>query len=228
MKNQLIFSLLIGLCLVDYGFAQKSVVDSSYNNPYYKNRMAVFKSIPDTKGAVVFLGNSITERGQWSEYFPSHYVLNRGIGGDNTFGVLARLDKVLSLVPKKMFIMIGINDVGRGTPLNTIMDNYKKIVQRVRTESPKTKIYIQSVLPLNDSILTADYLKNKKGTVRELNIGLQQLASEFKVPYLDLYSDVFVDPNGDLKPELTPDGIHLNPEAYSIWTDYLKKNKYLR
>lgn len=228
MKNQLLFSLLISFCLINYSVAQKSEVDSSYNNPYYKNRMAVFKSIPDTKGAVVFLGNSITERGPWSEYFPSQYILNRGIGGDNTFGVLARLDKVIALAPKKIFIMIGINDVGRGTPLSTILDNYQKLVLRIRTESPKTKIYIQSVLPLNDSILTADYLKNKKGTVRELNIGLRELAGDLKVTYLDLHSDLFVDHNGDLKPELTPDGIHLFPKAYSIWAAYLKTHKHLR
>lgn len=205
--------------------AQKKI-DSSYNNTYYQGRMEVFQSLGGQKRATVFLGNSITERGQWHELLPGEIIMNRGIGGDNTFGVLARLNDVLMYQPKKIFLLIGINDIGRGLPLDVITNNYRQIVERIQSGSPKTTLYIQSVLPMNEGMLKAEYLKNKKDSVLKLNEAIQRLAQEKKVKFINLHP-VFSDAQGELKEVFTMDGIHLRPAAYVEWVAFLKKQKYL-
>jgi lysophospholipase L1-like esterase len=217
--------IMAGLLSMPTAWSQKKI-DSSYNNTYYQGRMELFRSVGGLKKAIVFLGNSITERGQWHELLPGKVIMNRGIGGDNTFGVLARLDSVLLYQPKKIFLLIGINDIGRGLPVAVIAENYRRIVQRIRTVAPKTTLYVQSVLPMNDAVLKAEYLKNKKDTILQLNKAIIEVANNYQLQYLNLH-EVFADEQGDLKKMFTMDGIHLNPAAYVVWVDYLKKKKYL-
>lgn len=201
-------------------------IDSSYNNTYYQGRMELFNNLPVVKNGIVFLGNSITERGPWWELLPGEIVLNRGIGGDNTFGVLARLEGVAKTQPRKLFLLIGINDLSRGLPIPVILNNYRRILTYLRQNTAGTKIYVQSVLPLNEAVTQAAYLKNKKDSIIILNRGIRQIATEFGLPYINLHP-LFADNNGDLKKELTADGIHLRPPAYLLWVEYLRKNKYL-
>lgn len=201
-------------------------IDSSYQNWYYQQRMDLYESIPAQKHDVVFLGNSITERGEWQELIPGKTVANRGIGGDNTFGVLARLDNVIALRPRKIFLLIGINDTGRGLPVDVIFENYIKIVDRLKKALPRTAIYAQSVLPLNEDLLKYDYLKGKRERIVELNEQIRQLARSAGIVYVDLH-EVFADDKGALKAEYTTDGIHLNPDAYIPWVNFLKRKKFL-
>jgi lysophospholipase L1-like esterase len=96
--------------------------------------MAYFEQSPTIKGAIVFLGNSITERAEWQELLAdSRYpVLNRGIGGDNSFGILARIDEVLRGRPRAIFLMDGINDQFRKLPQEVSVNNYKRIIKRIK------------------------------------------------------------------------------------------------
>ncbi|WP_206513792.1 GDSL-type esterase/lipase family protein [Pseudoflavitalea rhizosphaerae] len=205
----------------------KSVkIDSSYNNTYYQQRMELFRVLPAQKNAILFLGNSITERGPWQELLPGKPVVNRGIGGDNTFGLLARLDSHLVIKPKLIFLLIGINDIGRGLPTEVSANNYRRIVERIRTVCPKAKLYIQSILPMNERILTAAYLKNKKDKVIALNNEIRKIAAEYALTFIDLHP-VFADEQGELHANMTIDGIHLRPAAYAKWVAFLKAKKYL-
>jgi lysophospholipase L1-like esterase len=217
---------LLAIALVSPAQQPVKKIDSSYNNTYYQGRMELFNTLPLPKKAIVFLGNSITERGNWSELLPGQKVMNRGIGGDNTFGVFARLDGVVKASPKKVFLLIGINDLSRALPKEVILNNYERIIQYLSSHSPKTKIYVQSVLPLYEPLTTPAYLKNKKDSILQLNTGIQQLAVKYKLTYINLH-EIFADANGDLKQQLTADGIHVRPAAYVMWVDYLRKKKYL-
>lgn len=207
------------------GFAQK--IDSSYNNTYYQGRMELFQSLPVEKNAIVFLGNSITERGMWHELLPGKIIMNRGIGGDNSFGVLGRLQAIIGTKPAKIFLMIGINDIGRGLPVAVIANNYRRIISRVKAGSPKTKLHLQSVLPLNEAVLKAEYLKNKMPLVLALNDSIRKIAAENSLPFINLHDEVFKDEKGQLKASFTVDGIHIVPAAYVEWVAYLKRKKYL-
>lgn len=218
--------LLLLLGFQSYSQNAPKKIDSNYNNTYYQGRMELFNSLTPPKNATVFLGNSITERGAWSELLSGQPIMNRGIGGDNTFGVLARLEGVVKAKPKKIFLLIGINDLSRGLPKEVILNNYNRILTYLTTHTPKTKIYIQSVLPLYEPYTKEAYLKNKKDSILNLNVGIKQIAAKFNLTYINLH-EIFAGENGDLKKEYTADGIHLKPAAYVLWVDFLKKRRYL-
>ncbi|MGV3539016.1 MAG: GDSL-type esterase/lipase family protein [Rufibacter sp.] len=207
-------------------YAQTAKIDSNYVNPHYELRMKEFSAQPIPKNAVVFLGNSITARGKWAELLPGVPVANCGIGGDITHGVLARLDDILAAKPKKIFLLIGINDLSRRIPEEIILQNYERLVQRVKQQSPKTKLYVQSVLPLRDEMLKPDYLKGLNPAVTSLNSKLKAFAHKHKLRYINLHP-VFADADGQLRKEHSLDGIHVTDEAYPVWVQYLKEKKYL-
>lgn len=221
----MIQKILLAAAILAVTSARAQQIDSSYANDYYNGRMALFATFPEQRGAIVMLGNSITERGAWPELLPGKKIANRGIGGDNTFGVLARLDGVIAMRPSKIFLLIGINDLGRGLPENVILANYRRILERLTTALPKTNIYVESVLPMHESKLPA-YLQNKAGKVASLNTGIAALAKEFNLPFLNLH-EWAADANGQLKAEYTGDGIHLTPIAYAAWVKWLQAKKAL-
>ncbi len=204
----------------------KLVVDSSYANSYYKQRVLFFKQMPDSKSEIVFLGNSITEAGEWQELIGSSNVKNRGISGDVTYGVLARLDEVLSAKPSKIFLLIGINDLKRGIPVDTIVQTYVRIVEKIKAASGKTLVYIQSVLPVNEALLNDAYKKITNSLIDVLNSKLARVAVQQHCIYADVQR-VMKDAKGQLARELTTDGIHLWPSAYIHWVNYLKEKKFL-
>jgi len=218
------FVFLFALHVV--GAQERSVIDSSYANSYYKQRLAFFEQMPDEKKEIIFLGNSITEAGEWQELIPGKNVKNRGISGDVTYGVRARLDEVLASKPLKIFLLIGINDMKRGIPVDTIAQGYRRIVEKIRSTSPKTKVYLQTVLPVNESMLSAAYKNLKNELILSLNKQMKDIAQDNGCIYVDLYS-LMKDKEGQLTRELTTDGIHLTPSAYIRWVQYLKNQNYL-
>jgi lysophospholipase L1-like esterase len=220
-----LYTISLGILLTT-AKAQTGQIDSSYNNTYYQGRMELFANLPAPKHATVFLGNSITERGMWHELVPGKVIMNRGIGGDNTFGVLARLDAIVASQPKKIFLLIGVNDMFRKLPYEVTINNYKRIITRIKKGSPKTTVYIQSVLPINEDLTTVPYAVGRNAMVTELNRQIKELAAKENLTYINLHP-LFADEQGKLKKELTMDGVHLKPAAYKLWVSFLKEQNYL-
>ena len=219
------YSLVIGmLCLCLIGQAQSW--DSSYQTTYYDQKLTLFRLLPDTKGEIVFLGNSITDIGEWSEIWQNPKVKNRGISGDITYGVLARLDEVLSSKPKKLFVMIGINDIARNISDAVIISNYRRLIDRVQSESPKTQLVMQSVLPTNDQFKPFKNHYGKDDHIRAVNEGLRKLSAERGVGFVDLYPH-FLDAAGRLDKQYTNDGLHLNGPGYMLWKKLLIEQKWM-
>jgi hypothetical protein len=98
---------------------------------------------------IVFLGNSITEGGNWAEFFGNANVRNRGIGGDRVEWIFDRVDYLIAAQPKKLFLMIGINDINGGRSSRQVIDDVKRLLEMWQKGSPKTSIYVQSILPQN-------------------------------------------------------------------------------
>jgi lysophospholipase L1-like esterase len=191
-----------------------------------QKRMEKFTSEPVVTGKIVFLGNSITEMGDWKKLTGDSTVINRGIGGDITFGMLKRLDEVLNRKPSKIFLLIGINDIGKDIPPTVIAENIKKIIRRIQVESPATKIILQNLIPVNPSINRFPQHYDKQSKVIETNKLLIQVAKETKVPLVDL-NQLFRDNKGNLQEKYTNDGLHINTAGYKIWIDHLKNKSYL-
>lgn len=224
---RLVFTICVLLFTRQIAPAQIAKWDSTYRPAIYEARAGQFRSFPDSRKDIIFLGNSITAYANWSELLNTNHAKNRGIPGDTTFGLLARLDEVTEGNPAKVFILIGINDIGRNFPDSVILKNYKKIVQRIKQESPKTRIYIQSLLPVNNSFVPALSHFNKDEHIVWVNHELKKLAISENVEFIDLYSQ-FTDADKKLNKDYCFDGLHLNDKGYLKWAELLKNGKYIK
>jgi lysophospholipase L1-like esterase len=207
-------------------FSQRSY-DTIPNNPeHYRQRVEKFKKEAAVNGRVMFLGENLTEAGNWRKLLKDSTVLNRGISGDNTFGVLRRLDEAIKHKPSRLFLMIGINDLSANTPNEVIIENVFAIVGRIRTGSPRTMVYVQSILPVNPAI--KDFPKNysQQENILEINKQLMKYSEALKYTFLDLHG-AFIDKNSRLDTRFTMNGLHLNAAGYVHWVEFLKKEKYL-
>lgn len=199
-----------------------------YLREHYNSRIQFFNTEPVKKGGVGFLGNSITEYGDWKRLTGDSTVINRGIAADNTFGVLDRLDEVIARQPRKLFVEIGINDIGQDIPVPVITENIFSIVAKIRVRSPATLIFVTSVLPGGDNVRT-EYpeLYGKNGIVGLLDDNLRRNAAAKNFVFVDIRSGL-TNANGDLDLRYArPDGLHLNEAGYRVWISLLKAKKYL-
>ena len=222
MRSTLLF--IMGLFLATftvYPQQPAAVADSSRYSAYWWHSKDMYDHLPDTRNEIVFLGNRITDGAEWYELLGNKRIRNRGISADVTEGILLRLEAITKLKPAKIFIMIGVNDLSRNMTINEITANYTAILERIRAETPKTKVYVQSVLPVNPATGMALNHTNKTDLIMELNARLKDLASEFGHTYIDLFS-VMADANNHLPRKYSIDGLHLTYEAYRVWSETIR------
>ena len=184
----------------------------------YQHRVQLFENMKLNDTDIVFLGNSITEQGAWTELLENPKVKNRGIAGDMTEGILERLHTITEAQPAQIFLMIGVNDLISYRPKQIAL-NYRKIVRRIQEESPNSKLIVQSILPVNNQVKNTGIANED---IKALNILIQEITSEFGIQYLNLQK-LFKDEQGNLKEEFTYDGIHINGTAYLLWKESLKE-----
>ena len=216
-----IFFLFVMLSFVSQ--AQTRTYDTLPNLPeHYNKRVALFKKEPVVTGKVIMLGNSITEGGNWKKLLKDSSVINRGISGDVTFGVINRLDDIVKRKPSKVFLLIGINDLSRNTPYEVILENLFSIVAKIRAGSPKTQVYVQSILPTNETF--KNFLPNFKGKESDIitvNTQLGRYGEKMNYVFIDLHTK-FLDATGKMDGKYVTDGTHLNPLGYQHWVSIVQ------
>ncbi len=219
MKNW-IFVLLVIAMTTDFS-AQTTVADTAYRPKTYDEQVHQFEAYPNAEEDIIFLGNSITARTHWDELLQLPAARNRGISGDTTFGLLERLDEITEGNPKKVFILIGINDISRDFPDEIIIENYKEILRRIKEESPATRVYVQTILPVNESFGIYKNHYGKDDHILKINNFLKGLKKEKGLVIIDLH-DHFLDTNNRLDAKYTEEGLHLNAKGYQVWAELLK------
>jgi len=168
--------------------------------------------------SVVMVGDSLTDGAEWREMFPGVAVVNRGVDGDTTAGVLRRMEGITSARARKAFVMIGINDFKDGRSVDAVFQDYRDIVSRLNEGG--MKVFVQSTLLCNEAKAEWISCASIQGKIRELNRRLAGLASA-RVTFIDINAGLAG--AGGLKPELTYDGVHLNGEGYRVWRDAISK-----
>jgi lysophospholipase L1-like esterase len=156
---------------------------------------------------------------------PGTTWLNQGISGEVSDGLFRRLKLWDDLKPDAVFVMIGINDLLRGTDDQTVLDNYSQILRDIREHHPDATVVVQSILPHGGEEATWEgrdrLLEVPNDRIRELNRELQNLADTEGAKYLDLFS-LFTNDQGNLRSELSTDGLHLNEQGYWVWRSALQ------
>jgi lysophospholipase L1-like esterase len=182
----------------------------------WQKRPAVekFRENRTQPGSTVFLGDSITSEAQWGELFGG--LLNRGVPGNTSRDLLARLDEVTARRPARLFLMIGVNDLFQGAPPDEVVDSVGVLLDRLRAETPETHLTLISMLPIRKGAVRG--VENQ--LIEEVNKRLGQAARARNVRFADAFPK-FLDGNGELRAELTYDGVHLRPAGYWLLRDTL-------
>jgi lysophospholipase L1-like esterase len=180
---------------------------------HYEQRADLYRSTKIKKGDIVLVGDSITDGGNWEELFPGVPIKNRGINADTTSGVLERIDDIVCCEPAGIFILIGTNDLNwwefhRG---KKIIETYEKILARIQKKAPKTRVFVQSILPRK---------KNFANRIQSLNLTLKGLAEKYDYTYINLFPH-FADKTGALKSKFNNDHLHLLASGYQQWVKIL-------
>lgn len=228
MKVKFVCALLMMLSfsLQSKAQIQLPIYPDSIFTTYYHQRLSLFQSIPNpplTKGDIIFLGNSINDGAEWNELFTNKgekhadsRIKNRGISGDITAGVIHRLAEITRRKPAKVFLMIGINDLGRGLTPDSVVKNILLINDYLQQESPGTKVFIESILPVNPGFGKFAGQTSKSKEILTANALLKNAAVAHRYTYIDLQIH-FTDARGYLDKKYTNDGLHLLGAGYQHW-----------
>lgn len=191
------------------------------SNKWINQKAREYARLADSapKGATVFFGDSITEICNLDEVYAEYIknsgvpVVNRGISGETTDSMLARVNEsVIALKPRNLVMLMGVNDLNRGVGIGQISDNVRQIIRLVKEKSPQTNIVLEAVYPTDsDKLPGKNPMINGRetATIQRLNGWLRLVAQEENVRFLDL-SDVLSDETGDLRGDYTYDGLHPN------------------
>lgn len=166
---------------------------------------------------VVMVGDSLTEGGRWAEMFPNVSILNRGIGGDTVGNVADRAGKVLEAEPRKIFLMVGLNDVFY--PRNSdaqIIDQFDRAVGLLTRSD--AQVFVQSIIICNR--INPVCTPSRQRQLRRFNAVLPAIAARHGTQFIDL--NARMTGKGGLREELSWDGMHLNGEGYRVWQRVLK------
>ncbi|MBX2918603.1 MAG: family 20 glycosylhydrolase [Ferruginibacter sp.] len=183
---------------------------------YFHQRVSFFRSMPVRENEIIFLGNSITDGAEWAQLFNDKRIINQGISGDITAGIIHRLDAVVKRKPSKIFLLIGTNDLARGISADSVLKNIFLIANYIKQETPATKLFVQSILPVSDAFEKFKGHTKNTALILQVNAQLKVNADARHFQYVDLFSS-FVDEKGKLKKAFTNDGLHLMGNAYLQW-----------
>jgi lysophospholipase L1-like esterase len=212
---------LFGLPDNDDGLPGKGLIQrEDWFRPIWNERRVKWKSrVAEDQGALVFLGDSITQG--WGDDFYDMFrgvkTANRGISGDTTRGMLVRLeDDVLVLHPRGVVMLMGTNDIGTGSTPETAAGNVKLILAEFKKHDPKMPIVLCAVLPSSDE---KDRPAEK---IRQLNRLLAEVVKgDPQVTLVDTWT-LFANAEGDAKIEEFPDLLHPNAAGYAKWAAALR------
>lgn len=160
---------------------------------------------------VAFIGDSHTAGAEFNEEFPDKKIVMLGVGGDCVGMVEDRLPTVVAVNPKKLFVLVGINDLYR-VDSEVLLERYERLMSRIKNELPETSVYIQSIIPVDAE---QEKQKPRNEEVRKANRRICELCLKYGFTFVDIYSKLSED--SVLPAEFTKDGVHLNAAGYKVW-----------
>lgn len=185
-------------------------------------RISQFEVLPKPAADVVFLGDSITEYGLWNEWFPRHRVINRGIAGDTSGGVLSRVGAAVG-TQRTVSLLIGTNDLALGVSESRIAANVAGIVAAIRAADPGSKILLNSVMPRTRAYQDRIGALNRRLALLATAEATQSAQAAGGTRFLDLWPALAA-ADGGIRPEFSADRLHLNGAGYAAWVEVLREH----
>lgn len=226
-KRKFTISLIVAFVL--FFFCVISVMAYIFVKP--KEKIKVEKQIPER---VVFIGDSLTWMYDLKKHYSSeiykdkYYLVNSGMDGSNTEQIIYNIkNRIYQFNPSKVFLLIGTNDINQHRGKDEIVNNIEKIINKIKENNPKCKIYLESLYPINntdDSRINMEmvgYIRNND-LINEINKDLEELSEKQKITYINIH-DLLLDEERNLKLEYTIEGLHITEEGYDVITKKLKE-----
>ncbi|MFA6726657.1 MAG: GDSL-type esterase/lipase family protein [Prevotella sp.] len=194
----------------------------------YQEKTRKFRTEPPIKPTdTVMLGDSLTQfGGNWNQRLldkDTGPYINRGIAGDDTDGIYDRLDQILPYQPATIFFLAGINDISHDLSIKEVANGIFKIVDEISRQCPNTRLYLQSLLPINEDFHQWKLLEGKTEVIPQVNRIIHKMANERNISYLNLFSLFSISGLHIMRPDLTIDGLHLTEKGYDVWSKKLKE-----
>ncbi|HBE16785.1 MAG TPA: G-D-S-L family lipolytic protein [Cyanobacteria bacterium UBA11149] len=203
----------------DRGNWGRMLQENTTMSPYHEMRELQFAVLPKSNRDIIFVGDSLTDEGEWAEWLGNVYVKNRGISGDTTNGVINRIGKIVERKPQQIFLMVGTNDIwNQDKSVSDVVANYRIILEILKRQTPTTQVFVQSLLPVNNQEY---HVRMDNRDIMAVNRQLVELSKEFGYIYIDLYGKL-VNGQNQLDPQYTLDGVHLNGAGYLTWKSVIE------
>ncbi len=182
-------------------------------------------AIPPVAGQIVLYGSSTFRFWKTAETdcaFGNLKVVNRGFGGSQTVDALRYFERVIvPHRPRYLFFYEGDNDINAGKSVDSVYQDIRLFVQKVRGQLPDTRLVIFSIKPSPSRLAVLD-------KQRVLNKRLKRLAKRTKNTYYLDITKPLLDASDKPNPALfIQDMLHMKPEGYVLWAQkvqwFLKK-----
>ena len=197
------------------------------SGPFREHRWESFHGLMPDTASIVFTGNSITNMHDWWEAYGNHAILNRGTSGGFSYELLPQLESIVMGHPDKVFVGIGTNDLCTVESIEATADNIALIVTRLRRESPRTKVYVQSVIPSTNSngFGRGERIPKLNELLKEKVVTLNEELGD--VYYLDVFSKLVGADGISFKTmasglSLAYDNLHPTVLGYGLWCNTIK------
>lgn len=170
---------------------------------------------------IVFFGDSLIQRSDFTKYFPEKSIINLGLGGSTIRGAAQRVGMIPELSPEKIFVMVGVNAL-RDDTADTCLEEYAALIDNIKYVMPQAEIYIHSILPISQGY--REGLPCSAQTTESFNSALRELSDQKGVTFIDIYG--LFESDGCLIESLSDDGVHINSAGYDIWAEAIKEYIY--
>lgn len=171
---------------------------------------------PPAEDTIFFVGSSTIRMWDLPKSFPNLKVLNRGFGGSMYSDVAFYLDRIVTpYKPKTIVLYTGDNDVANGKTAETVFADFKRVIDRIRAVTPKTRIIVLAVKPGPARWSLYPVAKEFNARVAEYAKGDPDMR------YVETSGTILGADGQPRKEMFIADGLHLNGAGYAAWTALL-------
>ena len=150
-SNSLTLSIVVNVILITFIIINKNDTPSKLETTKVQHKLIdndYFSEYFKVDNRILFVGNSLVYQCNWSKLLDNPNIINRGVGGITSYEIFMRYNNIIDGKPKKVFFLMGVNDLEQNAPEDIIMENFHRILYQLKATSPLTKIYFISLFPV--------------------------------------------------------------------------------